>query len=246
VTIKLLEPVRAVLLDIEGTTTPIDFVYKVLFPFARERAGDFLTANATDPGVLQEIADLKAEHAADIAKGLNPPPIEEGENTTGLVEYIHWLMDQDRKSTPLKSLQGKIWEEGYRRGELRSQVFDDVTRAFKRWKAEGQRIYIYSSGSVLAQKLLFANTEAGDLTVFISGYFDTNTGAKMESTSYERIASSAGLPPPEIAFFSDAVGELDAARKAGMQTVLCLRPGNHPQPDSERYSSIRSFDELFA
>src|SRR5205085_1967152 len=154
------------------------------------------------------------------------------------------LMDQDRKSTALKSLQGRIWEAGYKAGELRSQLFADVPRAFARWRDEQRDICIYSSGSVLAQKLLFSHTEAGDLTRFIGDYFDTNIGAKREATSYQRIAASLDCPAADLLFVSDVVAELDAARRASLQTRLCLRPGNPSQPPSS-HDIIHSFDEAF-
>ncbi len=228
-----------ILLDIEGTTTPIDFVYQVLFPFARTHVGDFLSRHWMT--VQEDLAELRREQTADTARGLEPPVINEAPES--VVAYVHWLMDQDRKSTPLKSLQGRIWEEGYRSGELLSQVFDDVPPAIKRWHQQGKRVCIYSSGSVLAQKLLFGFTEAGDLTPLLSDYFDTAVGAKQETESYRRIAAALQLPPPEILFVSDVVAELDAARAAGMQTILSLRPGNRPQP-ANNHSPIRSFAEL--
>src|SRR5262249_22946443 len=148
------------------------------------------------------------------------------------------------KSTPLKSLQGKIWEEGYRTGQLCGQVFEDVPRAFDRWREQGKQIYIYSSGSVLAQKLLFSNTEAGNLTPLISGYFDTNIGLKKDAGSYRRIADKLGRLPSEILFVSDVAAELDAAAKAGLQVVLCSRPGHELPAGPLNYTAIETFDEL--
>jgi enolase-phosphatase E1 len=235
-------PISVVLLDIEGTTTPIDFVYKVLFPYARERVAEFLTLHRAD--VREDIEGLLRANPEDIARGMNPPEIESG-TVDQLAAYVHWLMDQDRKTTALKSLQGKIWEAGYRAGELQSQVFEDVPRAFERWRKQGKDTCIYSSGSVLAQKLLFANTEAGDLTRFIRDYFDTNVGAKADAASYRRIADALELRPSAIIFVSDVTAELEAAASAGLETLLCVRPGNHPQADASHYSLIRSFDEVF-
>jgi len=233
--------VHSILLDIEGTTTPIDFVYQVLFPFARQRAGDYLKSHWSADDLQHDVARLREEHAADTRQGLNPPPLEETvESVTG---YIQWLMDRDRKSTPLKSLQGKIWQEGYTSGELLSQVFDDVPPALHRWRQRGKRIYIYSSGSVLAQKLLFGHTTFGDLTPLLSGYFDTTIGAKQEAESYRRIAASIQQPPENILFISDVVAELNAASAADFQCALSLRAGNHPQP-ANAFLSINNFDEL--
>jgi enolase-phosphatase E1 len=235
---------RIVLLDIEGTTTPIDFVYQVLFPYARQRVKAFLDAHHTDKDVQADIEQLIEENARDAAQNLAPPAIAERSHArlASVGAYAEWLMDEDRKSTPLKSLQGRIWEAGYQAGELRSQLFDDVAPALARWRAEGRDICIYSSGSQLAQKLLFSHTEAGDLTRFIRDYFDTRTGAKREAASYRRIADALGCRPAELLFISDVVAELDAARDAGVQTRLCIRPGNPPQPPSS-HAVIRAFDE---
>ena len=225
--------VRAILLDIEGTTTPVDFVYQVLFPYARTQVKDFLDhhAEAASP----DIELLRAEHQQDVSGGLEPPPWADPS------AYVHWLMDQDRKSTGLKSLQGKIWEEGYRNGELRGAVFPDVLPAFERWRQQGKRICIYSSGSVLAQKLLFSRSTAGDLSPFIDAYFDTTTGPKKETESYRMIAEALSLDPPAAVFFSDVVAELDAAREAGMRTGLCVREG---QPESSNHTVFATFGEI--
>ena len=227
--------VRAILLDIEGTTTPVDFVYQVLFPYARARVKDFLEhhAEAASP----DIELLRREHEQDVARGTDPPAWADA------VSYVHWLMDQDRKSTGLKSLQGKIWEEGYRSGELRGEVYPDVLPAFERWRQQQKRICIYSSGSVLAQKLLFSRSTAGDLTPFIDAYFDTTTGPKKEAESYRKIAEALSLDPPAIVFLSDVVAELDAARAAGMKTGLCVRSESAEPPGSE-HPVFRSFEEI--
>lgn len=245
-----MERVKCVLLDIEGTTTPIDFVYRVLFPYARERAADFLARHASEDDFLRDLlARFAEEHARDKRCGQDPPELQSHTPEARLrstVDYIHWLMDRDRKSTPLKELQGKIWEQGYREGQLNGQVFPDVPRAFRRWQRQHRSIAIYSSGSVLAQKLLFSYTTDGDLTPYIQNYFDTNTGAKAEPESYRKITEALRLSPPELLFISDVVAELDAARSAGVQTLLCLRPGNPPQPEAGQFSSAVGFDELFA
>jgi enolase-phosphatase E1 len=241
------KPIAVLLLDIEGTTTPIDFVFQVLFPYARARVKDFLEAHMSLPSVQSDIAGLIEQNADDARRGLDPPMLSELEerlSLDALEAYTRWLMDRDRKTTPLKSLQGKIWDEGYRRGVLHSQVFEDVPRAFNRWRERGKRICIYSSGSVLAQKLLFANTEAGDLTSFIEGYFDTNIGAKKDPESYRGIARELGLEPPDLLFISDVVDELEAASSAGLQTLLCIRPGNHPQTPASTHSIIETFDQV--
>jgi enolase-phosphatase E1 len=234
-------PYEIALLDIEGTTTPVAFVYDVLFPYARKKMADFLSRNLASAEVRADLARLREEREADFRQGLNPPPCN---NDDSAMSYLLWLMDRDRKSTPLKSLQGKVWEEGYRTGELKSRVFADVPRAFARWRGQSKKIYIFSSGSVLAQQLLFAHTEAGDLTEFISGYFDTNLGPKSDAESYRRIADAVKMGPPKIVFVSDVTKELAAAREAGMQAVLAIRPGNHAQPDHAYYSVVTTFDDL--
>ena len=214
-----MDQVRGILLDIEGTTTPIAFVHEVLFSYARAHARDFLTKDSDE--VRADIALLREEHAADTRNNLQPPE--------SIPDYIDWLIDRDRKSTALKSLQGKIWRQGYLDGSLKSQVFADVAPAFERWRAAGLKIGIFSSGSVLAQQLLFAHTDAGDLTGFIDDYFDTNVGKKGDAESYRKIATAMDLEPSEILFISDVVAELEAAQESGMKTLLSIRPGNSPQ-----------------
>jgi enolase-phosphatase E1 len=231
--------IKIILLDIEGTTTPIDFVSQVLFPYARNHVRDFLAQHWNE--VQAEITQLQSEHTEDQRQGLNPPALDSS-LLESVIAYIYWLMDQDRKSTPLKSLQGKIWEEGYKNGVLKSQLFSDVPTAFKNWQQ--QRICIFSSGSVLAQKLLFTYTEFGDLSKFISGWFDTNIGNKQAAASYLRIANALYTEADEILFVSDVVAELEAARAAGMQTRLSIRPGNPSQPNAQNFQSITSFDQL--
>jgi enolase-phosphatase E1 len=228
--------VRALLLDIEGTTTPIAFVHEVLFSYARTHVKDFLSANSNSAEVSADVVRLREEQAADVSNGQQPPD--------SIAAYVEWLIERDRKSTGLKSLQGKIWRHGYVDGSLKSQVYADVAPAFERWREQGLSINIFSSGSVLAQQLLFAYTEAGDLTKFIDNYFDTNVGKKGEAESYRRIAEALKLPTNEILFVSDVVAELDAATEAGMSTLLSIRPGNPPQNNSDRYRSIHTFDEI--
>jgi enolase-phosphatase E1 len=239
--------VCAVVLDIEGTTTPLDFVYEALFPYARSHLRQFLSRHRLSRAVGADIAELNEEYRVDTEQGLNPPRWRDNtpeEELESVVEYIEWLMDRDRKSRSLKSLQGRIWEEGYKRGELRGQIFDDVPRALQRWQNQEKKIAIFSSGSVLAQKLLFAHTTAGDLSRHISHYFDTTAGSKTDKQSYQEIASVLQLFPSEIAFISDVATELDAAKSAGMHTLLCLRPGNRPQPAST-HILIQTLDEVF-
>ena len=232
--------VRALLLDIEGTTTPVDFVTRVLFPYARGRARDFLIRRASE--VRDDLALLFSEHEADEREGRSPPPWRDrspAESLDPAAAYVHWLMDRDRKSTALKALQGRIWDEGYQAGHLRGQVYPDVPRALARWRAQGRDVAIFSSGSVLAQKLLFSRSEAGDLTPFLRGYFDTTTGAKGDAESYRKIARALVQAPGSVLFLSDVTAELDAARSAGMATGLCVREAS---PASADHPAVRSFD----
>ena len=237
------KPAGVILLDIEGTTTPVDFVYQTLFPFARRQAKNFLVQHQETAAIRSLLARLRDENREDRQKGLDPPLLVETD-VDSVTAYLHWLMDEDRKSTPLKELQGLIWEAGYQSGDLLSRVYEDVPRALSRWRRQGKEIGIYSSGSVLAQKLLFAHTEAGDLTPLIDDYFDTHIGGKKEVESYTRIARELGKSPAEILFASDITAELAAAVAAGLQTRLCLRPGNAPPEEAADYQTIHSFDEV--
>lgn len=243
----LAHPAGTVLLDIEGTTTPLDFVRGTLFPYACSHARAFLQRHWSSPDVRADVQALTEESMSDSSSGFSPPSTSadsEGFNLESIAAYLEWLSARDRKSTPLKSLQGKIWEEGYTSGRLRSLVFDDVPRAFRRWQEQNKAVSIFSSGSVLAQELLFAHTMSGDLTRFISGYFDTTTGAKADSRSYQAIAQILRRAPPEIVFISDVSVELDAAASAGLQTLLCVRPGA-PTGLGTAHSVIHSFDAVF-
>lgn len=218
---------RALVLDIEGTTTPIAFVHDVLFPYAREHLAPHLAAHgeALAPA-------FAAEHARDPE---HPPPFE-------LETYVRWLMDRDRKSTALKALQGDLWRAGYASGELRSIVYADVPPALAAWHAAGIVLAIYSSGSIAAQKLLFAHTDYGDLTPLLDRYFDTTIGPKRAASSYAKIAAALGIAPASITFVSDVGEELAAAREAGLRGVLSIRPGNAPTVADG--PSITSFAEL--
>ena len=238
-----LTDIRAILLDIEGTTTPIAFVHQVLFPYARAHLHDYLAQHADDPELRADLALLRREHAAESSQAPLPPP---GLPPWDPEAYVYWLMDHDRKSTGLKSLQGRIWEAGYRSGELKGkgEVYPDVRPAFERWAKAGKQIAIFSSGSVQAQRNLFANTTAGDLSAFLSRYFDTTTGPKREPRSYRQIATALGASPQGVLFVSDVVAELDAAHAAGMRTALCVREADAPDDSPTRHPRIHSFTEL--
>ncbi len=238
-------PFQGILLDIEGTTTPISFVTDVLFPFARFQVHEYLAGNLDKKDVQEIVRALKIEHDDDVREDLSPPKWTDEPMTQALpvVAYVSWLMDRDRKSTALKALQGKVWHDGYRNGKLRGEGFPDVPVAFGRWKQNRKDVRIYSSGSELSQRLLFGSTEHGDLTRFLRGYFDTNLGAKVDPDSYRKIAEAFYLPPAQIVFISDVTRELDAAQEAGMATRLCLRPGNHMQV-MHNHGPISSFEEI--
>lgn len=201
--------VHAVLTDIEGTTTSLGFVKEELFPYARQHLSAYVKSHAA------EIADITAE-VSSIA-GVD------GLSTAEAIEVLMRWMDEDRKVTPLKKLQGMIWRSGYESGRLRAHVYPDAVQALRKWHAAGVKLYVYSSGSVAAQRLLFSHTADGDLTPLFSGYFDTTTGSKLESHSYQEIARSISLPAPEVVFISDHPGETKAAAAAGMSTVLMER-----------------------
>jgi enolase-phosphatase E1 len=239
--------IQAVLLDVEGTTTPLAFVSDRLFPFARTHLRRHLEQHASSDDYSALFDRLHDEHDRDAGAG---EPVPEwvaaplASRLESVASYCDWLMQRDRKSTGLKDLQGRIWEEGYARGELVGEVFDDVPQALARWRERGLPIGIFSSGSALAQQLLFRHSSSGDLSRFLDWYFDTTIGQKKESESYRRIALRMGKPSPAILFVSDVTAELAAARGAGMQTVLSIRAGNQPQPDADAYRAIRTFDEL--
>ena len=199
--------VKAVVTDIEGTTTPIEFVHEVLFPYARERLQAFCAAHENEPDVAKALAG---------ARELAGQPALDLDGTVALL--LQW-MAEDRKAGPLKSLQGLIWRDGYEGGVLKGQVYEDVPGELRRWRERGLSLFVYSSGSVAAQKLIFGYSDKGDLTPLFDGYFDTGIGAKVESASYARIAEENGLAPEEILFLSDHAGEVAAALEAGLQAV---------------------------
>jgi enolase-phosphatase E1 len=235
-------PYRAIILDIEGTTTPIAFVTTTLFPYARRHLREYLEAGGD--GASDAIARLRAGHQLESDR--SAPSWSDGSadaRRDAAIAYVEWLMDRDRKSPALKDLQGRIWEEGYRRGELVGEVFPDVPVALERWHRAGIHTGIFSSGSVLAQQLLFRHSSAGDLTRYLRWHFDTAIGAKGEVESYARIASEVGAITGEILFVSDSVRELDAARASGMQTRLSERPGNAVQPKHD-HAVVRTFDDI--
>lgn len=206
-------PIKAILTDIEGTTSAVSFVFDVLFPYAAEHLPQFVIEHAGDAEVALQLDAVRAqsgETEADLSR---------------VIEILLQWIAEDRKATPLKALQGMIWQQGYAAGQLKGHVYPDAVEALRRWHRDGYALYVYSSGSVQAQKLIFGCSEAGDLSPLFSGYFDTTSGPKREAGSYRSIAEAIGLPAEQILFLSDVVQELDAARLAGLQTVGVAREG---------------------
>jgi len=211
--------VTTYLLDIEGTTTPIAFVTKTLFPFARAELRKYISSHP----LSDDIKSLSIEYEKDVEAG-NQPPVWDGLSQDSVVPYLEWLMDIDRKSTGLKSIQGKIWEHGYATGALKGVVYPDVPPAFRRWKDAGKKIAIYSSGSVLAQKLIFGHLDT-PLTPHIDAYFDTEVGGKRIAASYAEIARRLEQSAEQILFLSDILEEVNAAKSEGMQSIQVFRGG---------------------
>ncbi len=229
---------KAILLDIEGTTTPIDFVHNTLFPFAKSRIAGYIQQNLSD--LKFEIAQLAEEREADA----DYKPDLRIDSANSVSDYLKFLIDTDRKSTPLKSIQGMIWRTGYESGDLVSVVYPDVAEAFVRWKSEDKTIAIYSSGSVLAQQMIFKYSDQGDLTRYIDKYFDTATGHKREPESYTKIAAEFEFAAEDLLFVSDSPEELDAAAKSSFQTALSIRPGNGEIDFDTGHKSIESFNQI--
>jgi enolase-phosphatase E1 len=220
--------IRAIVTDIEGTTSSISFVKDVLFPYARKRLPAFIETHADQAEVQHWL------HEAAKEAGLIEASRQE------VIELLVRWIDEDRKSTALKALQGMIWKEGYEAGEYRAHVYPEVASRLHAWRGEGLRLYVYSSGSVPAQKLLFRYSESGDLTPVFAGYFDTETGPKRETISYQRIVEAIGERPEHVLFLSDIVEELDAAKGAGLQTAWLVRtPLTVPaQPKHPAYTTF--------
>jgi len=255
--------VRHMLLDIEGTTCSVRFVSEVLFPYAREKLEDFLTQHETEPQIQQLLVDLQLSwqqeshpEARDLLRacGRSADPeaadsrVHDGDDAaalsgTALIPYLHWLIRQDRKLTAWKELQGRIWDEGYARGDLKADLFDDVLPALRSWKQRGLELSVYSSGSVAAQQLLYGHSQEGDVRDLFSHWFDTRIGPKQEASSYRRILEMLGCSAAQVLFISDAIGELQAADAAGLQVLFSDREGN-PQRDPGRFPTISRLDQL--
>ncbi|MHB1709383.1 MAG: acireductone synthase [Thermoplasmataceae archaeon] len=238
--------VRAILLDIEGTTTPIEFVHDTLFNYAREKIGSFLTENIHNKVIQQMVEDLGKLHHEEESI-FSEIPAWDGSITKEQMEsatrYCVWLISRDSKAPPLKELEGLIWKDGYNKGELKGNVYGDVPDAFKKWKASGKSVYIYSSGSVLSQKLLFSTTQYGDMTRYIDGYFDTSIGTKTDQRSYEMISEISGIPAHNFLFLTDAPKEIYGAVSAGFHGILVKR-GMERADAGDFKETISDFTEI--
>lgn len=249
---SLLEGVKALIVDIEGTTTPLGFVKETLFPYAEENVESFLTKRYDDEETQQDIKalqELAAKDKADGVEGVVEIPKEGSKEDIikAVVDNVKWQMDEDRKTTALKQLQGHIWREGYKTGQIKAELFEDVGPALQQIVEEGVNVYVYSSGSVEAQKLLFGNTEEGDLLELFTDFFDTTIGNKKDSGSYKKIVEKIGVSPEEILFLTDTPEEATAASKAGLRSALVARDGNEELTEEhfQNFLVIESFGELF-
>ncbi len=241
---------RGILLDIEGTTSSIQFVYDVMFPFARRELARYLEQQWEETHLLEACNSLATDAGFTSFEQWQQElvPADEAASPAALqqalVTHVCQLMDQDIKSTGLKALQGLIWKSGFQSGEMKAHVYPDVPPALQQWKQAGLDLRIYSSGSIAAQKLFFGHSVAGNLLEMFSGHYDTTTGAKKEANSYQLIATDFNLPTSQILFLSDVIAELDAAAEAGLQTGLCQRPGNPPLEEAGQHPQITSFDQV--
>lgn len=210
-------PIKAIVTDIEGTTSAVSFVFEVLFPYAAKHLPGFIREHAQTPEVALQLEAVRrdsGEPHADVER---------------VIEILQQWLAEDRKATPLKALQGMIWKQGYGAGELKGHVYPDAVQALTRWHQQGYALYVYSSGSIQAQQLIFGCSDAGDLRPLFSGYFDTTSGPKREAQSYRNIVQAIGFPAATLLFLSDIVEELDAAQEAGMQTCGLAREGGELQ-----------------
>ncbi len=222
--------IQAILTDIEGTTSSLSFVKEVLFPYARQHLADFIRNNREMPEVKHWLEEIRKE--------VQQSNLDEN----GVIDVLIGWIDQDKKITPLKALQGLIWEAGYKNQDYQGHIYQDAFECLQKWKQTGLKLYVFSSGSIKAQQLLFAHTAFGDLMPLFSGYFDTTIGAKQQVESYQAIAQQIGISTDHILFLSDIIGELDAAKAAGMQTTCLVREGN--LHNNSEHLQVRNFNEL--
>jgi enolase-phosphatase E1 len=221
--------IRAIVTDIEGTTSSLSFVKDVLFPYARDHLGHYLRTHAEEDKIVQLLNDVRKEAGENL-------------DLEDVIAQLEKWIDEDKKITPLKTLQGLLWETGYQKGDFKGHIYDDARQKLKQWQKQGVNLYVYSSGSIYAQKLLFGHTEYGDLNKLFTGYFDTQVGGKMEADSYRNIIKSIGYDANEILFLSDIEKELDAAREAGMHTIWLVRDR---EPDkSASHFQVNDFNAI--
>lgn len=247
-TLREFRGVSHVLMDIEGTTCPVNFVADTLFPYASEHLGEFLRSRRDDPAVKALTEEVESAWRSDPDPQARVLWQQRGWGASSaapdaVLPYLQWLIRLDRKQTTLKELQGLVWAEGYGSGELRAPLFPDVADRLRQWHGEGKVLAVYSSGSVTAQQLLYNFSNGGDLRPLFTHWFDTRSGSKHKCASYLSIASAMNVPPASILFVSDAVAELDAAAEAGMQVAFSDRMGN-PQRDPGAYASITSLEQI--
>ncbi|KAI8332596.1 HAD-like domain-containing protein [Chlamydoabsidia padenii] len=241
---------NTVILDIEGTITPITFVKDVLFPYVTNGLDAFLDKEWGTTELDHHVQLLRDQAEKDVAAGLEGavviPKSSSNEIKVAVKQNIKWQMAVDRKIGALKSFQGYMWKAGYENGDLIGMVYDDVVPALTKWQSEGKKIYIYSSGSVPAQKLLIGYTKQGDLSKYFSGYFDTTVGLKVEKQSYLNIAKEIGIDNTNtILFVTDNINEIHAADQAGIQVVIADRPGNAPLGSvNPSYKIVNTFDDI--
>jgi enolase-phosphatase E1 len=222
--------IKAIVTDIEGTTSSLSFVKDVLFPYAWDHLPGFISSHADEPAVREQLEAVAREAGRELTRD------------EAIAQLRLWIKE-DKKIAPLKTLQGMIWEAGYRAGDFTGHVYEDAVRNLRAWHDKGVQLYIYSSGSVQAQQLLFGHSDFGDLTPLFSGYFDTHIGHKRESSSYEVIASEIGIRAGDILFLSDNLEELDAAQTAGMQTRWLVRDADEIEPNVP-HPQVKDFDAI--
>ena len=242
------EGVSHVLLDIEGTTCPVSYVTETLFPYASANLAPYLETRQQEADIqalIQELETLWRQETDQEARDLLGRPRESAElsGVGEILPYLNFLIRRDRKVTPLKDLQGKIWADGYARGELIGPLFDDVPTSLRRWQQEGLVLAVYSSGSIAAQQLIYQHSNHGDLRSMFSHWFDTHTGSKHDPSSYTLIAETMGCAPQAILFVSDSDSELQAASQSGLQ-VVCSQRESDKLKDFRTYPAINTFHQI--
>ncbi|WP_425613378.1 acireductone synthase [Anatilimnocola sp. NA78] len=235
---------RVILLDIEGTTSSVRFVYDEMFPFVRRELAEFLDHNHERVSVVAAARQIALDGGKTLLELAGSDDLSTDAAQQKVVAEVLRQMDADLKATGLKDLQGQVWEAGFKSGDLLAHVYDEVPGCLKQWKEAGKELRIYSSGSIQAQKLFFGHTVAGNLLPLLSGHYDTTIGSKREATSYANIVAELDSPASEVLFLSDIVAELDAAKQAGLQTGVVLRHGNAAQENPQQHPTLHSFDEV--